>query len=153
MRQHWMRVFAVCAVASALLAASKPDFTGTWELAVDQSDFGNSTRPTRMTLVSSDKGDVMHSVTTTYTGQDVERIESDWYLDGKKHATDKPALGFSITRWEDNTLVNERQSHDGLYRQTIRLTLSVDGKTATEKVESKTPNGTNRTKLVWRKQS
>ena len=134
-------------------AASKPDFSGKWELAVDQSNFGNSPKPSRMTLESTNKGAVMHSVATVYTAQDNQSTESDWFVDGKRHPTDKPAPGYSVTSWHDNALVNERQSSDGLYKETIRLTLSNDGKTATETVDSKTPNGSNHTKLVWHKQT
>ena len=144
--------FLVLSSSFLLHAAAKPDFTGKWELVVNQSDFGNSPKPSRMTLESTNKGTVMHSVSTIYTGQDNQTTESDWFVDNKRHPTDKPAPGYSVTRWQDNVLVNERQSMDGSYKETIHLSLSNDGKTATEKVDSKTPNGANHTKLVWRKE-
>ena len=38
-------------------AASKPDFTGAWELDVKESDFGNLPKPARMTMQSIMQGD------------------------------------------------------------------------------------------------
>jgi hypothetical protein len=93
----------------------------------------------------------MHAVQNTYTEQGEHTTQFDWYLDGKRHDTDKPAPGYSMTHWEGNTLVNERQSSDGAYKETIRVTLSADGNTATEDVISKNPTGSNREKLIWRK--
>lgn len=140
-------------VAFALLAyAAQPDFTGKWELAVDKSDFGNQPKPTSMTLESTMQGGVMHAVQNVSTEEGDRRTEYEWYLDGKRHPTDKPVAGYSLTRWEGNVLVSERQSDDGSYKETIRMTLSRDGKTAVEEIETKNPNGSNREKLVWRKQ-
>jgi hypothetical protein len=136
-------------MGATVFAASKPDFTGTWELDVKKSDFGNLPKPARMTIQSSVEGDAMHSVQTTYVEQETQTAEFTWYLDGKRHASDKPVPGYSVTRWEDTTLVSERQSNDGAYKQTIHMSLSADGKTATETIETKNPSGTNKEKLIW----
>lgn len=133
------------------LCADKPDFTGKWELVVEKSDFGGLSKPSRMTVESSFNGEAMKSIQTTYTAQESETTEFTWYLDGKRHKTDKPAPGFAVTRWEDNTLVTERSSDDGAYREVIHMSLSRDGKTATELIQTKNPSGTNKEKLVWAK--
>lgn len=143
------RLAAVILLSGATFAASKPDFTGTWELDVKKSDFGGSPKPARMTIVSTMQGEMMKSVQTTYVAQDTQTAEFTWYVDGRKHSTDKPVPGFSITRWEDTALVSERQSNDGGYKQTIRMTLSTDGTTALETVETKNPSGSNKAKLVF----
>ena len=132
-----------------VFAASKPDFTGTWELDVKRSDFGNLQKPARMTIQSTVQGDAMHSVQTTYVEQETQTAEFTWYLDGKRHSSDKPVPGYSVTRWEDTTLVSERQSQDGAYKETIRMSLSQDGKTATETIETRNPNGASKEKLIW----
>ena len=93
----------------------------------------------------------MHSVQTTYTEQDRHSTEFTWYLDGTRHDTAKPVPGYSVTKWEDRTLVNERASDDGAYKEVIHMTLSRDGKTATEVIEIKNPTGNNKEKLLWRK--
>lgn len=132
-----------------IYAASKPDFTGTWELDVKNSDFGNLPKPARMTIQSKMQGDAMHSVQTTYVEQENQAAEFTWYLDGKRHSSDKPVPGYSVTRWEDTTLVSERQSDDGTYKETIRMSLSKDGKTTTEIIETRNPSGANKEKLIW----
>ena len=93
----------------------------------------------------------MHSTQTTYTGQESQTSEFTWYLDGKRHPTEKPAPGYSLTHWEDGTLVTERVSNDGAYKEVTHLSLSRDGKVATEIIETTTPNGSNKEKLIWRK--
>lgn len=130
-------------------AFDKPDFTGKWELVVEKSDFGSAPKPSRMTVESSVSGEAMKSVQTTYTAQESEATEYTWYLDGKRHRTDKPAPGYTVSRWEDNTLVTERSSDDGAYRQVIHMSLSRDGKTATELIQTKNPSNSNKEKLVW----
>jgi len=132
-----------------VLGASKPDFTGTWELDVRRSDFGKAAKPARMTIQSTMEGDMMRSVQTTYVQQDTQTVEYTWYVDGKQHATDKPVPGYSVTRWDDTTLISDRRSNDGEYRETIRMSLSSDGKTATETVETTTPSGSNKERLIW----
>jgi hypothetical protein len=144
--------FPILAILAFLAYGAQPDFTGKWELVLDKSDFGNQPKPARMTLESTVQGGVMHAVQNVSTGEGDHTTEYDWYLDGKRHRTDKPVSGFSITRWEGNTLISDRQSDDGSYKETIRMTLSSDRKTATEEIETKNPNGSNHEKLVWRKQ-
>ena len=145
------RSVLACVVLSAW-AATRPDFSGKWELAIEQSNFGNAPKPSRMTLEASNQDNVMHSLQTTYTTQGPETLEGTWYLDGKQHTTNQPTPGYSVTKWQDNVLVNERVSNDHTYREVTRLSLSRDGKTATEQVDSKTPNGNNHLRLIWRKQ-
>jgi hypothetical protein len=141
------------AIGATVFAASKPDFTGTWELDIKRSDFGNLSKPARMTIQSTVEGDAMHSVQTTYVEQETQTAEFTWYLDGKRHSSDKPVPGYSVTRWEDATLVSDRLSNDGAYKETIRMSLSADGKTATETIETKNPSGTNKEKLIWHRKA
>ncbi len=131
---------------------SKPDFTGHWELDVPQSKFGKMPVPTRMTLDESRRGEALHAVQATYNqagGPDT--IEGDWYLDGKERPIGSDGKMFSISRWDGNTLVSERKSHDKSYDEVIRLKLSGDGKTATEEIKLSGPNGGNSSTLIWRR--
>jgi len=143
------RLAAFCLLPVIAFAASKPDFTGVWELDLKKSDFGTAPKPARMTVVSTMEGEMMKSVQTTYLAQDTQTAEFTWYVDGKRHRTDKPVPGFSVTHWEDTMLVSERQSNDGAYKQTIKMTLSDDGATALETVETQNPSGRNKAKLVF----
>jgi hypothetical protein len=139
-------------IASIARAVNPSDLSGKWELLINKSTFGSMPKPARMTVESTVKGNVMHAVQTTYLHQDNQVEEFTWYLDGKRHETAKPVPGYSVTRWEGDTLVNERQSNDGQYKETIRVALSNDGKTATEDIQAKTPIGNNHAKLIWQKQ-
>jgi hypothetical protein len=57
----------------------------------------------------------------------------------------------SMSKWDGNTLVAERKSKDGSYDETIRLTVSSDGKTVTENIAVKDPNGSDKRKLIWQR--
>ena len=59
----------------ALAGENKPDFSGTWTLNLDSSNFGKSAKPNRVTLVTRD-GEVMHAVQTTVS--QAGPTESDW---------------------------------------------------------------------------
>lgn len=128
---------------------SKPDFSGNWTLNLDKSKFGKAAKPTGMTLKVTRDGDVMHSVQTTDSQGGPSDMASDWVVDGKEHDVPGSTPGKVVTRWEGNTLYSERRSNDGSYLQKIWLTLSADGKTATEKVSTKGTEGTNTSNLVW----
>jgi len=150
------RSVAVFVLASGLVAwgaeSGKPDFTGNWTLNIGKSNFGKMPKPQIMTLKAERKGEVLHSTQTTDDGQGPKSVEGDWFLDGKQHPVDPTAQGnkqTQMSRWQGNVLVAERKSEDGSYRETIRMNLSGDGKTATEHIMVKSPNGSNRSTLVW----
>jgi hypothetical protein len=131
------------------LADDHPDFTGHWILNLDHSKFGKMPKPTGMTLVATNDGEKMHAVQTTDSQGGPITTGSDWIADGKEHDAHGSNGGKTLTRWEGNTLYSERKSSDGLYREKIWLTLSKDGKTATEKVWAWGPEGANLRTLVW----
>ena len=149
------KLLVLMALGSAAFAADtngKPDFTGDWTLNVAKSSFGKMPKPQGMTLKAAHKGEVLHSVQTTDDGQGPKSVEGDWFLDAKQHPVDPSAQGnkqTQMSRWQGNTLIAERRSEDGSYRETIRMTLSGDGKTATEHVDVKSPNGNNVSTLIW----
>ena len=152
MRNSLTGLLVLWTAAVLAVAAGKPDFSGKWKLVLEKSNFGSAEKPVSMSLVSTIEGDKMRSVQTTETGQGPQVTEFTWYTDGKRHSSDKPVPGYSITKWDDNTLVSERRSNDGSYRETIRMTMSADGKTAVEEIDSKNPTETNKKKQVWQRE-
>ncbi|MGH9608921.1 MAG: hypothetical protein ACRD34_04525 [Bryobacteraceae bacterium] len=145
-------LFAATFLSPALLLlGADRQFSGNWVLEVAQSDFGNAARPTKGVATYTVRGDVVNAIQTSYLGGAPQKNRLTWYLDGLQHPSQQPAPGYSVTHWKNHTLVNERSSNDGLYKQTIRVTLSPDGKTATEIMDTKTPQGSNHEKLVWKK--
>lgn len=133
------------------LAADHPDFSGHWILNLDRSHFGKMEKPNGMTLAATMSGDTMHAVQTMDLAGGPVTTESNWIADGQQHDALGANGGTIVARWEGNTLYSERKSSDGLYNEKVWLTLSKDGKTATEKVWTKGPEGTNLRTLVWQK--
>jgi hypothetical protein len=129
----------------------RPDFSGEWELVKEKSDFGKMSPPVNMKLLSEKKDGYLHSVQTTETPEGDKVLESEWYPDGKRHTISKPVPGYTLTHWDDDTLVSEQRSDDGHYRQTVRLSMQANGKEAVEIVDSHTPSGDNHMRLVWRR--
>ena len=147
-----MRTISLLFAGLAVVCAqeSKPDFTGTWVLKVEKSHFGSMPKPLGMKLVATRNGESVHAVETTESEQGgPTNTEGDWFLDGQQHPAGKMT---QMSKWEGNTLYAEKKSADGSYREVIRMTLSPDGKTATEKISVKSPNGQNTSTLVWEKQ-
>jgi hypothetical protein len=103
-----------------------------------------------MTLDAEHKGGVLHASQTASDAQGGQQTtEGTWYEDGKEHPMEQFGPGKSITKWNGSTLVNDKRSNDGQYQEHITLTLSRDGKTATEKIHVKNPNGENDSTLIW----
>ncbi len=131
-------------------ADGKPNFSGNWELNVSKSKFGKSPKPTRMTLQAVRHGEVLHAVQTTYDqAGGPNAVEGDWFLDAKEHPLGSDGAMTSMSKWDGKTLVSERKSKDNSYDEVIHLTLSADGRTATEEIKLKSPNGNNTSTLVW----
>lgn len=133
------------------LAEQHPDFSGHWILNLDRSHFGKMPKPNGMTLTATSSGDTMHAVQTMDSPVGPVTTESNWIADGKPHEAPGANGGTTVTRWEGNILYSERKSSDGLYQEKVWLTLSEDGKTATEKVWTRGPEGANLRTLIWQR--
>jgi hypothetical protein len=127
----------------------KPDFTGKWELNVSKSNFGKMSKPVSMSLQAEQRGPVFHASQTTTDQHGSETVESDWIVDGKEHELTGKGGGKLVCKWDGSTLVSQKEWDNGQYKETTKLTLSKDGKVATEKIDSKNPNGENHATLVW----
>lgn len=133
-----------------IAADRKPDFSGHWVLNVDKSNFGKAAKPTSMSLDVKQEGGVLKATQTTKDQEGSRSNESQWYDDGKEHPIPVGGgQGKERTHWEGNTMVTEIRSDDGKYQQAIRISASSDGKTATEKITTKNPDGNTSGTLVW----
>ena len=146
---------AILILTSALclaFAADTPDLSGNWQLNLGKSKLSREMgKPDSMGLIVTPKGSGFHSVQTTVDGMvGASSIEGDWYLDGQYHPVGQSKMT-QMSKWDGKVLYAERKSFDGSVMETIRLTISPDGKTATEQVASKSPNGTVNTTLIWNK--
>ncbi len=136
--------------ALSLVAADHPDLSGRWELNVEKSTFSKKNyNPVGMSLEVTRQGDGFHSKLTTSdgsTGSDV--TEGDWFLDGKSHPI--PGSKWNqASKWEGNVLVADKKSTEDPYEEHMRLTVSADGKQATEKLSVKNSAGSNSSILIW----
>jgi hypothetical protein len=147
------RTALVFLFAAAALAADRPDFTGYWELNIGRSKFGKMPKPVRMALNAARDGDRLKAEQTTWDNEGHQSVTGTWYLDGKDHPAEAASQALEKTWWQGNTLVNEKKSLDRTFVENVRMTLSPDGKTATEVVRVKSPNGDNTEVLVWEKRS
>lgn len=147
-------ILCLATLVAALFAAppdGKPDFSGYWELNLAKSKFGKMVKPTRMTLTVQREGDRSKAEQTTWNEQGESSSSGIWYLDGKDRPAEEAGRTMEKTHWDGNVLVNEKQSLDRTFVETVRMSLSPDGKTATEEVRVKSPNGDTREILVFDK--
>ncbi len=147
-----MKYFGLlCLLIAPLLAADKPDFTGYWELNVAKSKFGNMPKPTRMALSAVRDGDRLKAEQTTWDGEGHQTVTGTWYLDGKDRPVEAASQFMEKIWWQGDVLVDEKRSLDRTFTERVLMKLSRDGKTATEVVIVKSPNGNNTETLVWEK--
>jgi hypothetical protein len=134
------------------IAAEKPDFTGTWQLDVARSNFGNQPPPDSMTLnVSRGKHKTLQISQTSTKPHDVRTVETECRTDGNFHPVDGPVSGSVRCKWEGNTLISEKELPDGHSKLEMRLTISPDGSTATEQLHVTDTNGAGDSVLVWKR--
>jgi hypothetical protein len=121
-------LLAVVVAPVALFAASKPDFTGTWKLNVDESDLGGAPLTAVVVRIQHKDPEFTYAAKATVNGQDFDESET-FTIDGKPR---KDSRGGTMTaHWEGAVLVSDITGPDGNPAYTSRMTLSEDGKTCT----------------------
>jgi len=142
--------FAALAIgAVALMADSKPDFTGTWKLNLDKSDLGGA--PITALVVAVDHKDPSFKLTAKGTagGEDFEETES-FTTDGKP--SEDSHGGTVKCHWDGMALVIEGTAPDGTPIENARLTISADGRTVTRDAVQKNDEGEQKRHEVYEKQ-
>lgn len=154
-------IFAVSAYA-APVAAGKPDFSGTWKLNVDKSDFGQMPPPITETNVITQSGVDMKVVVTSEREQGERDYTLSLKLDGKDTPTPAgtfpPESPFQIVsskaEWTGSDLVVSQQTtfqgNPGTLKST--WTLSPDGKVLTKSTQVSIGMGDFTTKTIYDKQ-
>lgn len=121
-------VIIVLLNVSLAAAASKPNFSGKWELNTEKSDLGGTAISSCVVQVEHNDPVFKYTVKGTEDGQDFEDVEA-FTTDGKP-GTD--SHGYAVkTYWEGMTLVSDLTAPGGTPQFQSRLTLSDDGKTIT----------------------
>ena len=148
-------------LSTALVAActgfaqSKPDFSGTWKLNVEKSDFGPLPAPTsRVDAIQHTDPDLKDTVTADMP-QGKQNFTAVYTTDGKE-VTNKmgPREMKSTVIWEAaNLVVNSKTSfQDNEVTVKAVWSLSTDGKTLTQNIHFVSPMGEADQKQIFEKQ-
>lgn len=151
-----LAVLLGCLVGAAAQSDDHPNFTGTWKLNLEKSNFGAIPPP------DSASYNIRHSGATLaidYT-QDGKKTHLEFTTDGEERVTDSNPDSEIWTRvyWAGPVLVFEardkaRPAHESRgIRWTSRWTLSDDGKVLAIQKHLSIPQGETDQKLIFDKQ-
>ncbi|HXW55730.1 MAG TPA: hypothetical protein VEJ67_08290 [Candidatus Cybelea sp.] len=138
-----LALVAVTALAGASFAQQKTDYTGTWKLNVDKSDFGPVPGPSSETQVIEQSGETVKVNVRAETEQGKTEFLMTLVTDGKQvsvpaddplaHPAPEATLEAMAASWDGNVLVvNEKLTYGGdPVSGVARYTLSPDGKVLT----------------------
>ncbi len=139
--------------AGPAYSQAKPDFSGTWKLNVQKSDFGSATPLESLTAKVDHKNDVFkYVVDGTVNGQDFHQ-ELAVPIDGKPHPGPGDFPGTMMMKWDGAVIVSEMKMDDGTVVERGRMQISADGKIITRDMTEKTPSGDeNKRHEIYEKQ-
>ncbi len=145
----------VTAFAASLAAQTKPNFSGTWKLNVDKSDFGPLPAPTSQTNVIEHNDPVLKVNSTGENAQGKQNVSSTFTTDGKEVVNKQgPREVKSTVVWEGaNLVVNSKFSfNDNDVTIKSVWTLSPDGKTLTQNAHLAAQMGEADQKYIFERQ-
>jgi hypothetical protein len=147
---------ALLLVWASLLHAqnAKPNWSGTWKLNMEKSDFGKEPKPKEVILKMEDKAPAF-KYSATVTDMEGKQFNWEWEgaVDGKPYKETGPQVAnVTLKKINDSTTQGTRITADGKTTQTYTSTLSKDGKVITEKWTVKGPEGEYKQHIVWEKQ-
>jgi len=126
------------ALAGAVGAQIRPDFSGTWKLNADRSKFA-SEAPANVIVRFENDGRILHETLTTARSGFKSTTKLNYNLDGGEivnHVGDEEIK--TIASWEGNALVLEWKDQGGTFAR--RFLLAKDGKSMTMKVHDSDRN-------------
>lgn len=140
---------------AALPAAAKPNFTGTWKLVADKSDFGPMPAPEKLEQ-KIEHNDPEVKVTATQSTQNGEvTAELSYNTEGKETTNQLRGQPMKSTaKWDGEALaVDSKLDFQGNeITLSDKWTLSEDGKTLTMNRKINSPQGELEMKIVLAKQ-
>jgi hypothetical protein len=145
-------MLAAAFCAGPLYSQAKPNFSGTWKLNTQKSDFGTDPAPESVTATVEHKNDRFKYVAEGVAGGQPFREEMDVAIDGKEHPAPVDFPSTIMMKWDGSVLVSVLKSDDGVFVMNTKLRLSEDGKVATRQVERKNPEGGSKRTEVFEKQ-
>jgi hypothetical protein len=157
------RLFILPVAAIALLSIglhaqatqAKPDFSGTWTLVADKSDFGEMPAPASMTRTITHKDPDLKIVTAQTGGMNGDTtITTNLSTDGKPHTNDVGGSMMTTTgKWDGAAIVLHSTANMQGADVTLddRYELSDGGKTLTVTRKIATPDTSFTMKIVLAK--
>jgi hypothetical protein len=153
------RLLLVGLAAALTLAAQKVDFSGTWEIVKDKSDFGRMPPPDKMTRTIAHQNPEL-KMTTVVVGQFGEFKSEYVYRTDGKETKNKSRMGESTStaKLEGRKLIVASKLEGNFQGNAFTATsdevweLSEDGKTLTATMTSKSERGEFTQKAVFAKQ-
>ena len=135
--------------------ADKPDFSGTWKLNNDKSEFGPMPAPDKWESKVNHKDPALKYTTVQSSAQGEMTTETNYTTDGKECTNKFMGNDYKGTaKWDGDALViDSKRDFQGM-EITIqdRWTLSPDGKVLTIARKVSTPQGDFDAKMVAEKQ-
>ena len=144
----------VLALSLAALAQDKPNFSGTWELQVANSEFGPLPAPESQISVIDHKEPKVQVKVTSKTAQGEQGSTRNLTTDGEENTNQVGGNTWkSRTHWEERVLVTESnfEIQGNKIRIKDRWTLSDDGKSFTNNRELASDMGEAQQRLVFAK--
>jgi hypothetical protein len=123
------------AMPAGLVAQDKPNFSGTWVLQTDKSDYGMMPPPMSRTDIIDHQEPKITIKRTAATAEGENKLDLVYAVDGKPWKNQAgPQEVSSTLHWEGQELVvvSEVDTPQGLATLTDRWSLSADGKTLTQ---------------------
>jgi hypothetical protein len=136
-------------------AQSKPDFSGTWKLNLEKSDFGELPPPTNRTDVITHKEPALSDSVTTETAEGKQSYTATYTTDGKESQNKIGPRDVRTTlKWSGNNLAMNAKFkfEDADVVGDSTWTLSADGKTLTWNIHYASSIGEIDQKMVFDKQ-
>ncbi len=153
MIKHVFLAISLCLslCTSGALAADKPNFSGSWKLNVEKSDFGPMPKPQRVEFVLTHKDSQLNVKSTAQTQSGEVTNEVKILTDGAEFTNDLHGQQVTGTaKWEGKTLVvTQKATMQGTEIVVVtRWTLAEDGKNLLQEVSISTPQGELKQKAV-----
>lgn len=151
-RRSFVAVFGCLLLGSvATLAADRPNFSGSWKLDVEKSDFGPMPKPERIDYVLTHKDPELTVKSTAMTQAGEMSNEVKILTDGREFTNELHGQQIKGTaKWEGASLVvTQKANMQGTEIVVVtRWTLADDGKSMTQEVSISTPQGELKQKAV-----
>ena len=137
-------VLGLLAISATSWGFQAGNLSGTWHLNVEKSKWGKHRKPVSVVVNVEHNEPVLKYMGTVIDADgDSRTISFDEKIDGKEYSTETGSGPgkISVSRSDANTLTVLVRSDDGRLVQTVRTTLSGDGKTLTRRLNLKAPDG------------